>query len=264
MERENVPKGNYKNPPIPTGYRYLKGNWENGYVIQRTTDDSQFVWIPVGLLKSNGTLDGVSFKEKFGRRICSLEDEFSADGFNEPINQELKEQTESIIKYGGFYYSRYNISISSKGLLQSRKGFLPYTDLIWDEAKELASAFEHNEFVKSHLTYGAEYDSVLQWLVDSCEKSFFEIAGDSSNWGNFGTYEIKKTGSNKEFRANKIYDIAGNVAEFTQELNSDYGFCTVRGGNCNEKGTFSAAFREMLSISEKSKYIGFRISLWIK
>ena len=58
---------NYQNPPIPYGYRYVTGEWYSGFGIERLSDGSQFIWIPVGYLDANGTLDGVVFNRKFGR-----------------------------------------------------------------------------------------------------------------------------------------------------------------------------------------------------
>ena len=150
----NVYSTNYANPPIPEGYKHVCGEWNNGFVIERCSDGSQFVWIPVGSLDSNGTLDGEHFSEKFGRRNYR-NNEFSDDGFNEDLNGELLEQLESVKKYGGFYISRYNISKSSAGKPQSVKGVMPWVYINFDDAKKIASTIEDNEAVKSHLTYGA-------------------------------------------------------------------------------------------------------------
>ena len=70
----NIYSTNYVNPPIPEGYKHVCGKWNNGFVIKRCSDGSQFVWIPVGSLDSNGTLDGASFVEKFGRRRNSADE----------------------------------------------------------------------------------------------------------------------------------------------------------------------------------------------
>ena len=63
---------------VPAGYAIIKDspNTNDGMVISDVADDdldnskegNQFVWIPVGSLDSNGTLDGEHFSEKFGRR----------------------------------------------------------------------------------------------------------------------------------------------------------------------------------------------------
>ena len=51
-------KASYKNPPIPSGFEHVCGKWNSGFVIECKFDRSQFVWIPVGFLRTNGTLDG--------------------------------------------------------------------------------------------------------------------------------------------------------------------------------------------------------------
>lgn len=221
----NVYSANYVNPPILEGYKHVCGKWYNGFVIERCSDGSQFVWIPVGSLDSNGTLDGEFFSDKFGRRNY-MNDEFSDAKFNEALNGELLEQLESVKKYGGFYISRYNISKSSEGKPQSVKGVMPWVGITFDEAKEIASTIEDNETVKSHLTFGAEYDSVLEWFIKTEVKTLAEIAEDSTEWGNYLNTEnfpgkVVETGSREEWCANNIYDFAGNVAEWTQEQNKD-------------------------------------------
>ena len=195
----NVYSTNYVNPPIPEGYKHVCGEWNNGFVIERCSDGSQFVWIPVGSLDSNGTLDGEHFSEKFGRRNY-MNNEFSDDEFNEALNDELLEQLESVKKYGGFYISRYNISKSSEGKPQSVKGVMPWVNINFDDAKKIASTIEDNEAVKSHLTFGAEYDSVLEWFIKTEVKTLAEIAEDSTEWGNHWNTEnspkkVVETGS---------------------------------------------------------------------
>ncbi len=78
----------YETPPVLDGYRYVSGRWDNGFIIERIQDESQFVWIPVGWLDSNGTLDGSSFTEKFGRRNYQ-KDEFSEVRYHEKFRGEL-------------------------------------------------------------------------------------------------------------------------------------------------------------------------------
>ncbi len=219
----NVYSENYLNPPIPDGYKHICGEWNNGFVIERDSDGSQFVWIPVGSLNSDGTLDNEHFSKKFGRRNYR-DDKFSDSEFNEPLNGELIEQLESVKKYGGFYISRYNISKSSAEKPQSVKGIKPWININFEDAKEVASTMEDNEAVKSHLTFGAEYDSVLAWFIKSHARTRSEIVENSTNWGNHLNIEnsprkVVETGSREEWCTNNIYDFAGNVNEWTQEQN---------------------------------------------
>ena len=264
----NVCSENYANPPIPKGYRHILGEWNNGFTIERDSDGSQFVWIPVGSLDSNGTLDGENFSEKFGRRNYR-NDEFSDNAFNEALNGELRKQLKSVRKYGGFYISRYNISRSKKGKLQSVKGVRPWVGINFDDVKKVASTIEDNEAVKSHLTFGAEYDSVLEWFIKTKVKTLAEIAKDSTEWGNYWDTEnsprkVVETGSREEWCANNIYDFAGNVNELTQEL-YQISYCVIRGG-CYYDGEnlCSVACRNVYNPDDVYFDTGFRATLWIK
>ena len=259
---------NYANPPIPEGYKHVCGEWNNGFVIERCSDGSQFVWIPVGSLDSNGTLDGEHFSEKFGRQKY-WNVEFSDYEFNEPLNDELLEQIESVKKYGGFYISRYNISKNSEGKPQSVKGVMPWVNINFDDAKKVASTIEDNEAVKSHLTFGAEYDSVLEWFIKTEVKTLAEIAEDSTEWGNHWNTEnspkkVVETGSREEWCANNIYDFAGNVDEWTQEQNES-SYRVIRGGYCDFVGDHCpVAFRYCDNPGNDRYFTGFRATLYIK
>lgn len=264
----NVYSTNYVNPPIPDGYKHFCGEWNNGFVIERCSDGSQFVWIPVGSLDSNGILDGKHFSEKFGRRNY-MNDEFSDDGFNEALNGELLEQLESVKKYGGFYISRYNISKSSAGKPQSVKEVMPWVNINFDDAKKIASTIEDNEAVKSHLTFGAEYDSVLEWFIKTEVKTLAEIAEDSTEWGNHDnpknpTMKEVETGHREKWCANNIYDFAGNVDEWTQEQKESL-YRVIRGGNYFYSGfNYPVAYRNYRSPNSKYYETGFRATLYIK
>ena len=261
---------NYANPPILDGYKHVCGEWNNGFVIERISDGSQFVWIPVGSLDSDGTLDGEHFSEKFGRRNYRNYN-FSDRGYHEPLECELLEELESVKTYGGFYISRYNISKNSEGQPQSVKGVKPCRCINFNYAKEVAATIESNEAVKSHLTFGAEYDSVLAWFIKSGAKTLKEIAEDSSQCGNYrySAIEIVKTGRHEEWRTNNIYDLAGNVRELTQEKFGSL-YYVIRGGNCYSHGfIFPVAYRscydpEHINPNDDYSDLSFRAVLCIK
>lgn len=286
---------NYANPPIPKGYSRIFGEWNTGIVIQRNSDKSQFVWVPVASLESNGTIDGKHFVEKFGRRAFRDEKiaSYSSDSsyifyeivvdhfasYKNEIDARLKEQFESVRKYGGFYISRFNISIGKDRKPHSLQGVMPWTGISYLVAEKIAYTFENTEGVKSHIPFGAEYDSILSWFYKSGAKTYEEIAEDSSNWGNFcNTIESRLlvTGSSEKYCVNNIYDFAGNIREWTQEKykgdsNSnaryyEYDCPVVRGGSYNSYGDkYPAAYRRHVydRIDGRSD-VGFRVSLYIK
>ena len=254
---------NYINPPILEGYKHICGKWNNGFVIERCSDGSQFVWIPVGSLNFNGTLNEKHFLKKFSRQ------NYIEDEFNEVLNDELLEQLESVKKYGGFYISRYNISKNSAGQPQSVKGFIPWVDINFYNAKKVASTIEDNGTVKSHLTFGIEYDSVLKWFIKTKVKTFNEIVVDSTKWGNYlntknSPQRIVETGSREDWCVNNICDLAGNVMEWTQEQNEKM-FNAIRGGvYCNDGYKYPVAYRIFSNPFTGYFFTGFRAALCIK
>ena len=87
------------------------------------------------------------------------------------------------------------------------------------------------------MIWGIQWDETLKWLIDTGEKTYKEIASDSTSWGNYYnnsftyyTNTSKSTAtkaSNSSTRipsgayeganANNVYDLAGNVRDWTLE-----------------------------------------------
>ncbi|MBQ7447267.1 MAG: hypothetical protein IJV59_04870 [Eubacterium sp.] len=255
-------------PPVPEGYRKVDVGSQEEFVIERISDGSRFVWIPAEKLDADGTLDGVNFVEKFGRRNFQSHP-FSNVGFHEQLEGDLAEQVRSIRKYGGFYYSAFNISKSEAGNPVSVQGAEPWTNLTYAKARQIAASFEDSESVSSHLPFGAEYDTVLAWFVQSGAKTLAQVARDSSNWGNHwdtldGHRYITKTGSREAWAVHQIYDQAGNVDEWTQERHGESGH-VCRGSSYMDEGKYyPVAFRHYTGLNSNSENTGFRIALCLK
>lgn len=254
---------NYVNPHIPEGYEHICGEWNNGFVIQRYFDGSQFTWIPVESLETYETPDSVRFFEKYGKRNY-LRKDCDLKYLYENFGWKFVEQRKSVKKYGGFYVSSHNISKSRKGRPQSVKGVMPWSDIGFEEAKKVAATIEDNEEVKSHLLFNAEYDSILEWLISSGARTYKEIVEDSSNWGNYKNTENSKiefitTGSCEEYCSNNIYDIAGSVKEWVESCDN----AVTRGGSFynNVPAVFNHG---CFSYLEYTIDVGFRVALYMK
>ena len=236
-------------------------DWKSG-LLQRNYN--QFVWVPVSLLTANATLDGIHFNQKFGR-INYKNDEFSESEFHEPLVGELLLQKESVDKYNGFYIARYEISKTSNGKLRSVKGSFPIAGIMFDRAQKVAAAIVDDEAVSSHLPFGAEYDSVLKWFVETESKTHEEIAVNSNGWGNYwptGYQNKTKTGSQEKWCVNNVYDFAGNLFEWTQEQNES-SYRVVRGGSYAHDGDrYPIARRNPIDSTYPD--VGFRVALYIK
>ena len=72
------------------------------------------------------------------------------------------------------------------------------------------------------------------------------------------------TGGSEETKLQNIYDIAGNVFEWTLEKTSDVSYpCVSRGGDYDNDGSSNAASSRSISNTSTSNYsIGFRLSLY--
>lgn len=73
--------GDYQNPVIPEGFKYICGEWYNGFVIEGLVTGNQYVWVPVGSLTPNGTLYKNYFVQHFGRRNFYKDKNFTTDTF---------------------------------------------------------------------------------------------------------------------------------------------------------------------------------------
>ena len=258
---------NYKIPPIPEGYCYAKGNWKTGFIIERISDESRFTWVPVGFVDAGGTRDGVTFNQKFGR-INFQDDKFSNDGFHEDLTDELMEQRESIETYGGFYISTFNISKGADGKPQSKQGKMPWVKVDFPTAKQIASSFENNSMLKSHLPYGAEMDSMYSWFIKSDARTYHEVVKDSTVMGNHWNSKNSprrdvETGSREEWFTNGIADPTGNVDEWTQEQHG-HSCRVIRGAIYYGHGdNYSAVYRYYDYPLNDYFVTGFRIVLYI-
>ena len=132
----------------------------------------------------------------------------------------------SIEKYGGFYIGRYELS--NEGV---RKGKATLTNTNWYNLYKKCTTLNASDKVESKMIWGIQWDLACDFISKKGEQKSIT---NSAAWGNYrdsiapantGNYEkdangyaIKKnTGSNEAWKANNIYDLAGNCNEWTQE-----------------------------------------------
>ena len=135
--------------------------------------------------------------------------------------------------------------------------------------------YADNEAVQGFFLWGINYDTTLQWLIDSGCKTGDEVAKDSTSWGNYSNDSFsqdadgKTTGQWEETKTNNIYDLAGNNWEWTQERYGS-GSYVMRGGGYNLMGgacpgsSYPAALRDPLPGNDHHPNVTFRIGLYIK
>ena len=182
-------------------------------------------------------------------RIKSLD--IKTDNLNEfliQLEQQFNSMIESVEKYGGFYIGRYETGDLNKSVAVIKKygtnlGSQPW-HVMYKKCKNLKGI---NNNVETGMIWGSQWDRTLIWLVKSGNKTIEEISEDSINWGNYknstfnyknssgklvtknaGSGAIIPTGSSEYTKANNIYDLAGNVREWSIE--TYWSGRTSRGG----------------------------------
>ena len=147
---------------------------------------------------------------------------------------------------------------------------MPWVNINYYDAEKAAASYAKNsKDVVSIITNGAVFDSMLSWIVNAEAKTLDEVVNDSTSWGNYwnttnSLHKVMHTGSNEKWCACNIYDIAGNVDEWTSE---QYGSSrrVLRGGDYIVSGhNWPAAYRNFHNPNYYCNNMSFRAVLYIK
>ena len=242
--------------------------YDGGQAVGSVPDFNEYVWIP---MPDSSKFARIAWHgETLGNKITKR------GYWEETSSTEYTEMVDSISINKGFYISRYEASEKNSTTAQSKRGQNPWVSVSQTTAKTASSNMKSE--MNSHLIYGVEWDSILQWLLDSNATIGVETGGtntimisdvqsDSRSWGNYfnsvGGAETNSgrrnpSGTNEYWKVNNIYDLVGNVREWTQENYSTDTLRAVRGGDYYDDGGYNpAAIR--VYIDEGNTYSGKRV-----
>lgn len=233
----------WKTPPIPQGWSHLEGTWDTGYVI-KDSHGNEFVWVPVGAV--NNVAGIATLKEYDWGKGLSAPSQVTY----EPMPNQI---TNAIANTGGFYIARYEMS-NNGGKAQSKKGISPWNNINWANSKARSESMSSDygwTGVYSHLLYDKEWDVTVKWL----QNSGINVT-DSSSYGNYNS-SLKGTGSSESYKTKNIYDLAGNLWEWTMDAYSTYRL--YRGGSFNSNGADNpVSSRYYYNPDNTNIFIGFR------
>lgn len=204
----------------------------------------------------------------------------------------------SVYEKGGFWISQYEIgadttvtSEDTSRVPRSKADKYPYNYVTCAQAQQLATNMNSNDLTSS-LLFGIQWDLTLKFIEKNGEITKNQITSDSTSWGNYqnsnftiykgkysndtgknytdvnnyysishtgtGEYTLLTTGATKRNSKLNIFDLAGNLCEYTLENSEQKS--VIRGGTYTEAGNSSSAFSR--NTASDNSIIGFRVSLY--
>ena len=159
---------------------------------------------------------------------------------------DFKKMINSVEKYGGFYIGRYETGVLNQEVAVVQKGRTNIASQIWYAMYEKCKTLsDNNNNIETGMIWGNQWDRTMMWLMEcnaenpETGKTKEEVISASTSWGNYsnatftytnssggtstknsGSGVIIPTGSAEYTKANNIYDLAGNVREWTMEAYS--------------------------------------------
>ena len=176
----------------------------------------------------------------------------------ETMVSEYDEMTRSIEMYKGFYIGRYELTANGE------KTGATQTDVDWYTLYKNCTTLAVGSKVKTRMIWGLQWDATCNWLASSG----FSIT-DPSTWGNYqdntatGHGTKQNTGYSENWKANNIYDFAGNCFDLTQEAYST-NFRASRGGNYTYNGSsYPVSGRNLSNPTFPGSLYGSRPTLYL-
>ena len=176
----------------------------------------------------------------------------------ETMKNDYEEMIASLEKYKGFYIGRYELTANGE------KTGATQTVIDWYTLYKNCTTLAVGSKVKTRMIWGLQWDATCNWLASSG----FNIT-DSTSWGNYknntadGHGSKQNTGYSESWKANNIYDFAGNCWEITQEAIGE-GDRADRGGYYGDRGSSSPVFdRVSYNNNNINSFIGSRPTLYL-
>ena len=152
------------------------------------------------------------------------------------LRDDYKAMIDSVKKNGGFYVGRYELSSAG-----TKKNQASLTNTNWYNLYKACKDIDSSGVVTA-MIWGCQWDQVCKFINTSGDKvsltnstSYGNYSNSSGNANVSGKGSKQVTGYSDYWKANNIYDIAGNCYEWTQEAGDPYGRAG-RGGSYEHNG----------------------------
>ncbi len=208
-------------------------------------------------------------------------------------------------------HTGYNQVYNVDGIPQSKEGVIPWMFIDWTTSQKNAKSMYNTNSVSSGLITGTQWDVMLNKMLDKGAIQSSDLT-NSGNWGNYtnnsieykgrmartwyssswylatfggntegktssyssGNGDLLTTGASKQTEKYHIFDVAGNLWEWTDETSlykagtaneTNTQYHISRGGGCkHDYRDYTACYRDSSIITYASSDVGFRVVLYLK
>ena len=201
--------GTTENP----NYRGVLYNWTDA------TGTTQMTYRSTGYREPDGLSYDTGDYSSYGITATTMQNDYNA-------------MIASIKKYGGFYVARYETGDGAANI--SRLGVKPISAAeneanMWYGLYNRAKAY-NKAGVTSGMIWGSQYDAMLNFgLTNSSDASKVNANTNGNHSGKLVKTGIWLGSNNEADKINNIFDLEGNLREFTKEANDTHRR-TFRGG----------------------------------
>ena len=250
--------------PVPAGYAVMKeeGQKISDGIVIIDARGNEYVWIPCTkeqYKRQEWTveIDGDANTKASRDELTLVDATFSQNDIDNGIDKsvtdeivkQIKEEKASIEKYGGYYIGRYETGIENNETVIKPK-VEPYAEIKWKKAYDLAKEIGGGTEATTYLCSSYAWDVAINFIQDSGTKNYATSVNNfNENWKSREVKDKKgniikpsetilrlKTGLTTA--KSNIYDMGGNVAEFTTELNPNTSeIIILRGGYYQHNAT---------------------------
>ena len=278
---------------VPAGFKVVNTDdltVEKGIVVE-DSKGNQYVWIPCTTEDSKSQLqfkrtewdvevDGAdNSRASKDELTLTCPENYSDNGLTYAVVNEIvaqvKAEKDSVRRNGGYYIGRYEVG-DENGTAVIKADQTPMANIIWSTAYSKAKGIGGGPGATTYLCSSYAWDTAINFIQNNGFPNYAKAREDSynENWMDKNVTDLKGNiikAANKDERLptgkttpkSNIYDMGGNVTEFTTEvMPSTSEPMVLRGGNYTYNTP--AGKRGDINTSDAYRVDGLRATLFLK
>ena len=276
---------------VPAGFKVVNTDdltVEKGIVVE-DSKGNQYVWIPCTTEDSKSQLqfkrtewdveDDIGTKASKDELTLTCPENYSDNGLTYAVVNEIvaqvKAEKDSVRRNGGYYIGRYEVG-DENGTAVIKADQTPMANITWSTAYSKAKGIGGGPGATTYLCSSYAWDTAINFIQNNGYPNYAKAREDSynENWVDKNVKDskgniIKAVNNAERLPTGKttpkcnIYDMGGNVSEFTTEvMPSTSEPVVLRGGYYLINGPAGQRYDNITS--DAYNYRGFRATLFLK